>query len=80
MSSLTLCSQNEHLMKYFCMYFATLFLHSHSHHNLWKWLEISPVTMVYVIYITNLGMVDGIKWGVKDHQQAPPHRTFARPE
>jgi hypothetical protein len=46
------------------MYMTTLFLHSHSHHNLLKWLEISPMTMVYVIYITKLGMVVGIKWGV----------------
>jgi hypothetical protein len=47
---------------------ATLFLHSDSHHNSWKWLEISPVTMVFfIIYMTNLGIVDGIKWGVKDH-------------
>ena len=27
--------------------------------------------MVYVIYITNLGRVNGLKWGVSDHQQAP---------
>ena len=62
------------------MYLAILFIHSHSHHNLWKWLEINPMTMVYVIYITNLGIVDGLKWGVSDHQQAPPHQTFAHPE
>jgi hypothetical protein len=49
------------------MYVATLYLHSNSHHNLWKWLEVNPITMVYVIYITNLGMVDGMKWGVSDH-------------
>ena len=54
----------------FTMYIAILFLHSHSHHNLWKWLEISPMTMVYVIYITNLGIVDGLKWGVNDHQHS----------
>ena len=54
----------------FTMNVAILFLHSHSHHNLWKWLEISPMTMVYVIYITNLGTVDALKWGVNDHQHS----------
>jgi hypothetical protein len=28
------------------MSIVTLFLHSHSHQNLWKWLEVSPMTMV----------------------------------
>ena len=62
----------------FTMYVATLFLHSHSHHNLWKWLEISPMTMVYVIYIINIGMVDGIKWGVNDHQHRAGYRGCGR--
>jgi len=46
---------------FFAIYIASLFLHSHSHQTLWKWLEISPMAMVYVIYITNLGIVDGLK-------------------
>jgi hypothetical protein len=29
--------------------------------------------MVYVIYMTKIGMVDGIKWCVKDHQQRSCH-------
>lgn len=29
------------------------------------------MTMFYVIYITNLGMIYGIKWGFSDHQQVP---------
>jgi hypothetical protein len=60
------------LMKCFCMYVDFLLLHSHNHHNLCKYLEISPMTMVYVIYITKLGIVDGLKWGVKDRQQHVP--------
>jgi hypothetical protein len=36
--------------------------------------------MVHVIYMTKLGMVDGLKWGVKDRQQASPHQTFAHPK
>jgi hypothetical protein len=35
------------------------------------------MTMVYVINITNLGMVDGVKWGVKDHQQLVDQYTVA---
>jgi len=54
------------------MYKTILYLHSHSHHNLWKWLEIVPVTMVYATYMGKLGLVDGINWGVKDRQDHSP--------